>query len=170
VIKSRLPHRSRAGISCTVIVQWAAMTDGSAKVEEFRRELVGLKVQLADCCSKVKKDLANLEQDPANLKQETSVMGQSSKLLAPLAVNTAVPPSPKPAAPVRKSSSKPPPPSAIPPPSKSTPRKVSPARAPPKQAKQFPPLVKKRKLEIQGRPYRRSAGLANHLNSTRNTN
>jgi hypothetical protein len=81
------------------------MTDGSVKIEEVRRELVGLKVQLVDCCPKVKKDLANLEHEPANLKEETSVMRQSSELLAPLAVNTAVPPSPKPAAPARKSSS-----------------------------------------------------------------
>jgi hypothetical protein len=42
VIKFRSPYRSRAGIRCAVIVQWAAMTDGSAKVEEVRRELVGL--------------------------------------------------------------------------------------------------------------------------------
>jgi predicted nucleic acid-binding Zn-ribbon protein len=47
-----------------------AMADGSAKVEEVRREVVGVKAQLWDCCPKVKHDLANLERELAKLKEE----------------------------------------------------------------------------------------------------
>jgi hypothetical protein len=45
---------------------WATMAEGSTKIEEVG----GMKVQLSDCCSKVKKDLVNLEEDFAKLKDE----------------------------------------------------------------------------------------------------
>jgi chromosome segregation ATPase len=45
------------------------MADGSAKPEEVRREVAGLKAQLSDC-PKVKHDLANLERELATLKEE----------------------------------------------------------------------------------------------------
>jgi hypothetical protein len=48
----------------------AGMTDGSAKVEELGREVVGLKARPSNCCLKVKKDMTNLERELGILKEE----------------------------------------------------------------------------------------------------
>jgi DNA repair exonuclease SbcCD ATPase subunit len=46
-----------------------AIADGSAKVEEVRREAAGLIAQPWDCCPKVNQDLTNPEQELAKLKE-----------------------------------------------------------------------------------------------------
>jgi hypothetical protein len=45
------------------------IADGSAKVEEVRREIAGLIAQPLDCCPKVNQDLTNPEQELAKLKE-----------------------------------------------------------------------------------------------------
>jgi hypothetical protein len=42
------------------------LAEGSAKIEEVRREVAGQKAQLSDYCPKVKNDLTNLERGPRN--------------------------------------------------------------------------------------------------------
>jgi hypothetical protein len=123
------------------------MADGGAKVEEVWREVSGLKAQLSDCCPKVKKDLTNLEQELAKLKEEIRTMKPKPQLVVPPAAHVAVPPAPKAAAPTQKPSSRPPPPRVAPPSPKPVPVKVMPPSIPAKQAKQFPPSMKK------GRPH-----------------
>jgi hypothetical protein len=59
------------------------MADGSARVEEVRREVVGLKAELPDCCPKAKKDLANLEHELAKLIEEMRAMKLRTEPLAP---------------------------------------------------------------------------------------
>jgi hypothetical protein len=49
---------------------WAAMADGSAKVEKVQQEVAGLKVQFSGCCSRPKKNMANMEQEFWELKEE----------------------------------------------------------------------------------------------------
>jgi chromosome segregation ATPase len=50
------------------VTSWqAAMADGSAKLEEVRREVAGQKAQLSDCCPKLKKDSADLQRKLAKL-------------------------------------------------------------------------------------------------------
>jgi polyhydroxyalkanoate synthesis regulator phasin len=123
----------------------AAMADGSAKVDEVRREVAGLKAKLSDCYPKVNQDLANLEQEVAKLKEEIKAMKPKPEPLAPPAADFAVPPAAKAAAPAQESlnirpspevTSQPPTPAQV---------NVSPPPGPPKQAKQFPPSVKKGK-------------------------
>jgi chromosome segregation ATPase len=46
------------------------MADNSAKVEQVRREVAGLKAQLLDYCPKVNQDLTNLARELATLKEE----------------------------------------------------------------------------------------------------
>jgi hypothetical protein len=101
-----------------------------------------------DCRPILKKDLTNLEQEPAKLKHEMRATIPKAEPLAPLAPDVAVPPAPRAAGPARKSSSSPPPAKVMLPPLKPTPVNVSPA-APPKQAKQFSPSVKKRKMQVE---------------------
>jgi hypothetical protein len=123
------------------------MADWSANVEEVRREIAGLKVQLSDCCPKVKRDLTNLEQEVAKLKEETGAMRPKPEPLAPPAADGAVPPAPKGVAPAQKcsSSSSAPPPDVTAPPPKPAPVKGSPPPAPPERAKRFAPSMKKGK-------------------------
>jgi cell division protein FtsB len=125
----------------------AAMADWSAKVEEVRREVPRLKVQLSDCCPKVKRDLTNLEQEVAKLKEETGAMRPKPEPLAPPVADGAVPPAPKAVAPAQKcsSSSSAPPSDVTAPPPKPAPVKASPTPAPPERAKRFAPSVKKGK-------------------------
>jgi hypothetical protein len=101
----------------------AATADGSAKVKDARRKVAGLKAELSDCCPKLKKDLANL-------KEEIRTMKPKPELLAP-AANIAVPLPLKAGAPAMTCSN-----SSLPP---------HVAQPPPKQAKQFPPSLKKGK-------------------------
>jgi hypothetical protein len=126
----------------------AAMADGSAKAEEVRRGIAGLKAEISDCCPKVAKDLPNRERELAKLKEEIITMKQTPELFAPPAAD--VPHAPKAAAPARKSSNSPPPPNVTPPEPKLLPVKVSPQPHPPTPAKQFPPSVNKGKIEVEG--------------------
>jgi hypothetical protein len=107
--------------------------------------------EVFDCCPKVKKDLTNLEREVAKLKEEIKVMNQKQAQLeiranqpkadplAPPAADAAVPPD----SPRWKSPSSPPASNVAPLPPKPAPVDVSPP-APPKQAKEFPPLMRKR--------------------------
>jgi hypothetical protein len=121
----------------------AAMAEGDVKVEEVRQEVWGLTTELSDCCPKVNQNLTNLERELAKLKEEVRTMSPKPELLAPPGAEIAVPPAQKADAPPRKPSGNSPPPDIIPPPSKSPPVVALQQPAPPKQAKQFPPLVKK---------------------------
>jgi chromosome segregation ATPase len=51
------------------------MADGSAKVEEVRREVAGLNAQLSDDCPNLNQDLRNLERELATLKEEMRELG-----------------------------------------------------------------------------------------------
>jgi uncharacterized coiled-coil DUF342 family protein len=79
------------------------MTDRSAKFEEIRREAVGLKAQLSQCCPRVNRDLANLERELAKLEKEIRTYKPKPEVFAPPAADLAVPPAPKAAVQVRKS-------------------------------------------------------------------
>jgi septal ring factor EnvC (AmiA/AmiB activator) len=50
------------------------MADGSAKVEDVRREVASLKVHLSDRCSKLNRNLTNLERELMKLKEEMRAM------------------------------------------------------------------------------------------------
>jgi hypothetical protein len=117
------------------------MADGSAKVEEVQREVVGLKAEFSNCCLKMNQDLTNLEEELAELKEEIMAMRPKPELLAQPVADVAVPPGPKAAAPAGSSLDSPPPPNVTPPQPKPAPVEVSPPPAPLERAKQFPPLV-----------------------------
>jgi cell division protein FtsB len=85
------------------------VADGSAKVEEVRREVVALRAPLSECCPKVKKELTNLQQEHAKLKREIKGLRPEPEPLAPPAADLAVPPAETTAAPGRKPSNSPPP-------------------------------------------------------------
>jgi hypothetical protein len=100
--------------------------------------------QFSECCPKVKKDLMDLQQELAKLKEEMRATRSKTDQLAPPAANAADSPTPPQAAAwAQKSSSSPPSPELAPRPPKPSPVKISPPPALPKQAKQFPPSVKK---------------------------
>jgi uncharacterized protein YukE len=120
----------------------AATADGSAKLADVRQEVAGLRAQFSDRCPKVNRDMANLQQELAKLKEEIRTMKPKPELLARPAADVAVPPAPNAATPARKSSNSSPPPNVAPPPPKPAPVTVWPP-APPRQAKQFPPSIKK---------------------------
>jgi hypothetical protein len=88
------------------------MTDGSAKFEEVRREVAGLKAQLSDCCPELNQDMTNLERELVNLAEGT------------------VRPTPASLAPAKSAP-------------KSAPVKMS-----PKPARQFPPSMKQRMVQV----------------------
>jgi hypothetical protein len=94
--------------------------------------------EVSDCCPKVKKDLTNLERELAKLKEEMRTM----KPLAPSGMCTystcSTARKPLSGSSADTSSSE-----LAKPPLKPVPVKVSPVPDPPRQAKQFPPSVKK---------------------------
>jgi hypothetical protein len=51
--------------------------------EKVRREVADLKAEVSDCCTKVKKDLTNLEQKLAKLKEEIKATQPKGEKLAP---------------------------------------------------------------------------------------
>jgi hypothetical protein len=118
------------------------MANGSAKVEELRREVAGLRAQLSDCFPKMNESLTDVERELAKLKEEMRATRLKAVSLARPAVDVAVSPLPASLAsakPTRKSPSLSP--SAPAPPPRPLTGKVS-----AKQAKHFPPSVKKGKL------------------------
>jgi phage shock protein A len=136
-------------VESDVAVLRAPMADGSARVEEFRREVAGLKAELWDCCPKAKKDLTNLEQELAKVKEEIRAMRPIPELLAPAAAYAAVLPAQKAPVPAGKSSngSSSSPLDVTSPTPKFARLKLLPLSAPPKAVKQFLPSVKDGKIE-----------------------
>jgi archaellum component FlaC len=112
--------------------------------------------EVCDCYPKVKKDLTDLQQEFTKLKDEIKAVKREPEPLAPPAADVAVQPGAKATDPAQKSSNNPSPPDTPPPRPRIPPVKVSPPPAPPtrpptvepppKQAKQFPPSMKKGKL------------------------
>jgi hypothetical protein len=60
----------------------AAVTNGSTKVEEVRREVTGVKAQLSDCCPKIQNDFTNMERELAKLKEEIRELGLQKAAMA----------------------------------------------------------------------------------------
>jgi chromosome segregation ATPase len=80
-VEQRVLQRGQAALGppeTNVRMSWAephisglgtAITDGSAKVDEVRREFASLTSRQWDCCPKVNQDLTNPEQELAKLKE-----------------------------------------------------------------------------------------------------
>jgi hypothetical protein len=126
----------------------AAIADDRRKVEQVRREVVGVKAELSDCCPKVKKDLANLEQEVAKLKGEIRAMRLKLRPLALPAADVVVLRGAKAAAPAWRSSNGALLPQAAAPSPIPAMVKVLARPTPPKPVKQFPPSLKKGKIEV----------------------
>jgi hypothetical protein len=59
------------------------MADGNVKVEEVRGDVADLKAQSSDCCSKVKKDMMNLERELGTLNDGMAQIKANLEFIRP---------------------------------------------------------------------------------------